>query len=344
MSLEYLRGKKILITGGTGFVGKRLVQSLASLSKELDIQISCLVRSSSKRDGLPSCIQFFEANLSTGEGLEVALKGQDIFIHMAALLFGLNWQDYFTNVQAASNLGKAIAHEQANGSLSRVLFVSSLAASGPINNGVKGLGVDDNVIASPVSAYGWSKYISEEVLARHAGNSLVVLRPPIIYGSGDKGLLPYFKLAQKGLVMSPGFKRDFPVSLIHVQDMVQAILCALKPEAKGVYHCNDGYSEHNMQKLGQSMAKLMGKEAKCLTIPLFIMCITAYLSNIWGIIAQKLSLRLPSWNVDKYREAKVSGWLCNSQRLQDELGFKPEISLEAGLEEAITGYKNEGLL
>ncbi len=339
--LEHMQGKRLLLTGGTGFVGQHVLRALSPLAESGQIEISCLVRASSRRAALPSFVRVFEADLATGKGLAEALQGQHMVVHMAALLFGVAWQDYLSNVQAASLLGRAIAAEQAqNGALERVVMVSSLAATGPC---AVAPGMDDATMAQPVSAYGWSKYLSEEALGRHCGKSLVVLRPPMIYGPGDAGLLPYFVMAKKGLVVSPGFGRDFPVSIMHVQDVVQAILCLLKPEAHGVYHCNDG-AVHTMQTVGELMASLMGKKARCLRMPLAIMSVSAVFSTLWGAATQGVGLRAPSWNLDKYREARVAGWLCSSTRLQEELGFSPSMPLREGLSQTIESYKQAGKL
>ncbi len=347
MSLEYLYNKRILLTGGTGFLGQHILKALEECIKEHGTQVTCLVRQSSKRDVLPSSVIIKEANLGTGEGLDEALEGQDMVIHAAALLSGVFWQDYFKNVRAASLLGQAIARHK----IERVVLISSLAASGPMapfSSNYSAQAVRDDVLPSPISAYGWSKYLSEEALGRHCGDALVILRPPIIYGSGDKGLLPYFKSAAMGLVVSPGMWREFPVSLIHGSDMANAVLCALKPEAKGVYHCNDGenaFNEHyTMKGLGLLMAEIMGKKAFCVKMPHCILALTAACSTGMGAVLSLFGKRMPSWTFDKYRESRVSGWMCNGQRFQEELGFEPKMSLQDGLQETYTDYKNRGWL
>ncbi len=339
MSLEHLRGKHILLTGATGFVGRNVLQALAPLAEQGQVQVSCLVRASSRRDLLPSYVRVFEADLATGAGLAEALRGQHMVVHMAALLFGVCWQDYLANVQASSILGQAIAKEQEQGALERVLLVSSLAAAGPCGSVP---GVEDDHVARPVSAYGWSKFLSEESLGRYCGKSLVVLRPPMIYGPEDTGFLPYFVMAKKGLVISPGFGRDFPVSIMHVQDVVQAIFCALKPQAHGVYHCSDG-EPVTIEQVGHIMAGLMGKNSFCIKMPLPIMAFTALCSTVWGALTKPLGLRAPSWNVDKYREARAEGWLCHGQGLKD-LGFTPTMPLREGLKQTIAAYKQAGML
>ncbi len=334
MQLDHLEGKKILITGGTGFVGQHLLQALLASKAEL----ACLVRGSSNRSALPSSVKIYEADLQNGRGLDVALENTDMVIHMASLLFGLDWQDYLqANVLASETLGSSIAKHK---NIQRVVFVSSLAASGSC---AITPGVLDTDIAKPVSAYGWSKYMSEQTLHKYCNEKLVILRPPIIYGSKDKGLLPYFKAAQKGLVITPGFKRDFPVSAIHAKDMAKVIILAMLEKAHGIYHCNDG-AEHSMQGIGLGIAKGLGREAKCFGVPLPIMAVSAWVSSMAAQLMKPLGLRPPSWNMDKYREARENGWLCEGKRICEELGFAPEVSLEQGVQEAIEGYRADGWL
>ncbi len=334
----HLQGKKLLITGGTGFVGSHLLHALENSGAH----ITCLIRPSSRRDALPQSVRPLIADLSTGYGLNDALADQDIVIHMAGSLFNLHWQDYFTaNIRTAQIFGEAIAKHK---NIQRVLYVSSLAATGPCATSP---GARHSDIPAPVSAYGWSKYVSEQVLGRTLGTlaeKLVVLRPPIIYGSKDKGLLPYFKSARMGFIITPGMGRVFPVSAIHVHDIVRAILCTLTPEAHGIYHCNDG-TEHTMQEIGLLIAKLQERKARILTLPLPLMHITALLSTWGGTLLHTLGCKYsPIWNIDKYKEAKEEGWLCAGKRLQEELHFVPQVALQQGLEEAIAGYKKDGWL
>lgn len=336
--------RRVCVTGGTGFVGRHLLRLLA----EAGAEITCITRATSRTAHISASVRMAPANLATGEGLDEALHGQDAVIHLAALLFGLHWQDYLRgNALAARQLGLALAREAARSgsTLRRVVLVSSLAATGP---SAVSPGVNDFTAPAPVSAYGWSKFMAEQTLARHLEplgipHLLVTLRPPIIYGSGDKGLLPYFQSARAGVVITPGFGRVFPVSAIHAHDMAQAVVCALRPEAHGVYHCNDG-AEHDMASLGRLMAELQGRRARVLGMPLPVMAAAASLCGLAAPLVLRCTGRVPSWNPDKYLEAKQPGWLCDGSRLADELGYAPAMSLREGLSEAVAGYKAEGWL
>lgn len=364
VSTAHLAGVRVLLTGGTGFVGRHLLPQLL----EAGAQVTCLTRSSSHTAHLPQGVAVAQADLASGRGLIEALEGQDMVIHMAALLFGLGWQDYLrANARAARSLADAVALTDraartapngASGGIRRFVLVSSLTATGPCGTAP---GVEDDAPPAPVSAYGWSKMLTEQILGRALGDRLVTLRPPIIYGSGDKGLLPVFKGVMSGLAVSPGAGREFPVSAIHARDMGQAVICACRPEATGVYHLSDGH-EHTMSDfcrvMGVAVDAALGRETRRVRIirmPLPVMALTAGLSSALGIAADALLARLPArfggrlrrapnWNMDKYREARQAGWLCNGSRIRRELGFTPCMSLEAGMKEAVEGYRREGWL
>ena len=352
----HLAGKKVLLTGGTGFVGRHLLPQLLAAGAE----VTCLTRAVSRTGHLPQGVATAQADLTTGEGLEQALQGKDVVIHMAALLFGLGWQDYLrANALAARSMASVLTRLSAEGKLAkdfRFVLVSSLAATGP--SGIAP-GVNDATPGAPVSAYGWSKMLTEQVLGRALGQSLVTLRPPIIYGSGDKGLLPVFKGVQKAATaVSPGAGREFYVSAMHAADTAQAVLCACKPQARGVYHLSDGetYTMSDFCRgMGAAMDKVLGRnprKVRMVRIPLPFMACTAGLSTAFALVADAIVNRFlghglrraPAWNLDKYREARQAGWLCDNSRICAELGFAPRVNLEAGMTEAIEGYRREGWL
>jgi nucleoside-diphosphate-sugar epimerase len=320
--------QRILLTGGTGFVGRHLARALAGRA-----ELSCLVRAASRTDLLPPGTRVFQADIAAGQGLDAAMEGQDCLIHLAATLFSTSWRNYLRD---AACLAKRLGIAARRAGMRRVVVVSSLAATGPC---ARSPGVPDDALPAPVSAYGWSKYLAELVFARELGAStrLVVLRPPIIYGPGDKGLLPYFKSAKFGLIAAPG--GSFPVSAVHVRDAVQGIACCLKPEAQGVYHINDG-AEHTMASLGLAMAAAFGRKALILRLPRPALAASAALAGL----AACCGLPPGSWNMDKYRESCAEGWLCSAARITAELGYAPSMPLREGIADAVAGYKELGWL
>lgn len=327
--------KKICVTGATGFLGSRLLPKLLDRGYE----VVCLARG--KNRDLPAGARVVYGDLLTGEGVAEALEGADVLIHLAALLFGLGFNDYLDqNARAARSLVAA------GKNLRKIIYVSSLAAAGPC---ARTPGKNEKSPPLPVSAYGWSKALCEEIF-KNAFPETTILRPPIIYGSGDKGLLPLFRAAKKGFGTSPGFGRDFPVSVIHVEDAARAIILALRSKAGGVYHLSDG-RVYTMKEICEAMGRAQGREkTRVFKVPLPIMGAAAALSSLYGTAAAKIGAAFnfavspPRWNLDKFREARQAGWLADSSRAERELGFRPDVSLAEGMAEAAAGYRALGWL
>ena len=94
-----------------------------------------------------------------------------------------------------------------------------------------------------------------------------------------------------------------------------------------------------MGRMGLLMAELQCRKAVAVGLPVSVMGAAAAISTWAGSLFQGFGMRAPSWNLDKYREARQVGWLCDGQRMSAELGFVPHVPLREGLSEAIKGYK-----
>lgn len=332
--LTDLANKNVFVTGAGGFLGRHLLGHLLACNAN----VTGLVRSANFF--LPKDVRPARGDCRDAAAMKVLLQGQDIIIHVAGLLFGANWQAYLAaNSESARNIAAAASGAE------RVILISSLAAAGPC---ALSPGRNESEAPAPVSAYGWSKLLAEQIMAAQLGEKLVILRPPIIYGSGDRGLLPLFKSAKMGIGIGPA---KFPVSIIHVEDAARACALACKPEANGVYHLSDGKT-YQMDDICLAMAQAQGRERlRMLRPPQALMRTSAYLSSWAGTMTRGIcrllgrqAPRLPAWNPDKYRESIQLGWLADNSRISHKLGFQAESGLGAGMAEAVAGYRKEGWL
>ncbi len=175
----------ILITGGTGFIGSHLVESVCASGKPL----RCLIR----REGfkrrpfaLPPRAELVFGDLVSGEGLSDALEGVDTVIHLAGVTKALSTSEFYSgNARATENVARAVA-----GRGVRFVHVSSLAAVGPSTDGTP---VSDDAEPHPVAHYGTSKLEGERI-ARTLVPDAVIVRPAVVYGPRDTDVLEIFKV------------------------------------------------------------------------------------------------------------------------------------------------------
>jgi nucleoside-diphosphate-sugar epimerase len=115
---------KVLVTGGTGFLGRRTVERLA---KEHEVRL--LVRSSSSRERFPPNVEFAVGDVTDAASLAPAVQGCEAVVHAAALVKILAPREEFDRVNVGG-LENVLAAAKAGG-VSRMVYVSSFIALGP---------------------------------------------------------------------------------------------------------------------------------------------------------------------------------------------------------------------
>ena len=82
-----------------------------------------------------------------------------------------------------------------------------------------------------LSWYAHSKWEGEQMLLQLRDLDRVILRPPAVYGPGDKEMLPIFQWMHRGIALVPG-SPEARTSLIHVSDLVDAIIACLRSDGR----------------------------------------------------------------------------------------------------------------
>ncbi len=192
----------ILITGITGFVGRNLIESLP---KE---NIRCLIRDSSKSDILKKYnIQLAYGDLTDKKSLDIALKGIDTVIHLAAYVRGADSSLFYKiNVEGTKNLIEACKKNK----VKRIIALSSMAVTRKY--------LDD---------YGKSKKQAEEIIKK-SDLDYTILRPSMIYGkdsNSTKHLVSYIKMIP--LIIPIVGNGKFNIQPIYINDVTSVIIKCL---------------------------------------------------------------------------------------------------------------------
>jgi len=321
----------VLVTGGTGFIGSHLVEAL----HQKGIRVRCLLRKTSDLkwlSGLP--IETIFGDCSEKNSLKEAVKGVEWVFHLAGVTKATHKKTYFeSNAIGTQNLIQACLEQ--NAPIQKFIYVSSQAAAGPCRNGNKKKESDP---CDPVSAYGESKRMGEELALAHAHElPLLILRPPAVYGPRDRDFYAFFKLISKRI--KPCLRGQAQcISLCYVQDVIQAILLAAESQTKSgeIFFLSDG-DVHFMEKILDVVAQTMGSRPLRIQIPKQMILGVAFFSEYLS----KISKRPLLINQSKAQEIIQENWTCDITKAKSILGFQPKFQLSQGARLTYQWYKKQ---
>src|SRR4051794_26936029 len=191
---------RLAVTGGTGFVGSHLIDAALNAGH----RVAALTRRDQEpRDGL----HWIPGSLEDRDALERLVDEADALIHVAGVINAPNSAG-FEKGNVAGTL-EMLAAATAGG-VRRFVHVSSLAAREP-----------------KLSLYGGSKARGEE-LVHSSGLDWAIVRPPAVYGPGDKETLELFRMAKVGVMLMPPKGR---ISVLHADDLASLLLALAGPDA-----------------------------------------------------------------------------------------------------------------
>lgn len=333
---ERLHGKRLLVTGASGFIGSFIVEQ--GLDMGMDVW-AAMRKTSSKQWLTDPRTNFIELNLSSKDDLKRQLAGLqfDYVVHAAGVTKSLHKEDFFRiNTEGTKNLATALMELQMP--LVRFVEISSLSVFGPIREQQPYKEINENDTPRPNTAYGRSKLEAERFLDSLEGFPYVVLRPTGVYGPRERD---YFMMAQsikKHTDFAVGYTKQ-DITFVYVADVVQAVFLALDHGQTGrKYFLSDGqvydsraFSDLIRRELGNPW--LLRVKAPIWLLRVITFC-GEYIGRMTGTIT--------ALNNDKYNIMKQRNWRCDISPAINELGYKPEYGLERGVRIAMQWYKDNG--
>jgi nucleoside-diphosphate-sugar epimerase len=216
-----------LVTGGTGFLGRRIVDRLLSEGRQVTV---------SGRNAAPDLeargVRFVRAPLEEPEAIEAACRGMETVFHVAAKVgvWGPRAEFHRTNVLGT----RAVLRGCQAAGVKRLVYTSTPSV---VYNGRDLAGANESLplTADCPSAYPLTKAQAEaEVLAANGPLlSTVALRPHLIWGPGDPHLVPrILERARAGRLRVVG-RGENKVDMVHVENAADAHLAAERALASG---------------------------------------------------------------------------------------------------------------
>jgi uncharacterized protein YbjT (DUF2867 family) len=301
---------KIAMTGATGFVGSEtLSQALAT-----GMSINALARTAQPPRAK---LKWVHGSLTDAKALDRIMRDVDAVIHIAGVV---NAPDR-AGFEAGNALGTmAVVDAMRRKGVARLVHVSSLAAREP-----------------DLSDYGWSKALAERHV-RASGLDWTIVRPPAIYGPGDRDMLELFQMARRGIMLLPPGGR---LSVIEVGDLARLLLALAADRHASLTQCYEvddatpGGWDH--RDFGHALGRAVGRPVKTLATPQWLLGVGAMLDRTFRGRKARLT-------ADRVRYYCHPDWVSNPLAAVPGDLWTPQVGTEEGLKATAEAYRTKGWL
>ena len=271
-----------------------------------------LIRSPSSSARLAgTTVQWVQGTFEDLDSLEKLVGDADVVVHCAGAVRGITEADFYqANVEAVARLAHIAASRNPT---PRFLLISSLAAREP-----------------DVSPYAASKRMGEIALSKVADRlTWTVLRPPAVYGPGDREMLPLFRLMLRGIAPVVG-RNGARFSMLYVDDLADAIVKWLVSDSREnrTFELDDGHpGGYSWCEIVETVERLRGKGVVRVRVPGPVLNLAAKLNMM---AASVIGYR-PMFTLGKVRELRHPDWVCDNSMFCRVANWAPTVRFEEGL-------------
>ena len=313
------RGLLVAVTGATGFLGRRLTPALSAAG----CRVRVLVRRPPDTPWVGPAPEVVVGNLNDRAALDRLVSGADVVIHAAGLIKAPDRKTFFAaNAEGSGRLAAAIG-AAANGNAGRMILVSSLAAREP-----------------RLSDYAASKQAGEAAAGAILADRLMTLRPPAIYGPGDRETLALFRLAARSPILPIPDAPATRLALVHVDDVAARLVNAVADGwAPGVFALGGARPEgYGWREIFSAAGAAMGRRPRLAPIPPWTIHAAAALSGLAGRLRGSPAI----FNPGKARELLHPDWSVSPDERPP--GPAAWLDLPTGFGRTVAWYRSAGWL
>ena len=300
---------RLALTGGTGFVGSHLLDAATAAGHHVVALTRC-------EQPPREQVTWVRGDLETPAALERLVDDAQAVVHVAGVITPRGAAGFERgNVEGTlAMLAAATA-----GGVCRFVHVSSLAAREP-----------------RLSLYGASKAKAEE-LVHGSGLDWAIVRPPAVYGPGDKETLELFRMARLGVMLMPPKGR---VSVIHVGDLARLLLALAAADAPStiLIEPDDGKAGGwTHREFARALGTAVGTKPAIVSSPGVLLRLAARADQLFRRDKAKLT-------VDRAAYFSHRNWVVEPKRAAPSRLWRPKIKTLEGLKETADWYREHGWL
>lgn len=307
------------LTGASGFIGRHLVAALSQANWHTRLLLRCEPNAPQWRELRP---QVVVGSLGDTAALARLVDGADVVIHVAGLIKAARRAHYFdVNCEASASLARTVLRVAPS---AHFMHVSSLAAREPA-----------------LSDYAASKRAGEDAVRAILGSRATVLRPPAVYGPGDRETLQIFKVASRRWVPLLGGP-EAVVAMIHVQDLTRLIvaLAAMPPRGEVLSAADSQPQGYRWEDLLSAAARAVGNASpRLVRAPRGLLSGAALLGDLARVLGSASML-----SSQKLREVRHADWAVPANEQARPQGWQAQFDIDDGFAHAVAWYRAAGWL
>ena len=334
-----LSGARVLVTGGTGKLGRQLVSTVRGAGA----RVSVLTRSPETASRLwpPMAVDCRHGDLTEATSLNEALRDIDLVFHLASYSPRPDEPDIYDAAPHWAVTAEGTRHlvdAALAAGVAALIYISSVKAMGD-GAGADGRPADESTPARPETLYGRAKLEAEHAILQ-AGSSgglhACVLRLPMVYGLDGKGNL-YRMIDAVARGRFPPWPRVLNRrSAVHVKDAISAaMLVATDRRAAGeTYLVTDG-AEYSTRWIYEQICLALGLAIPAWAVPLWCLRLAAQV----GTAAKRATGKPMPLTADALTKLAGDAWY-SSHKIREALSFVSYHRLDTEIPKMVLAYRN----